>query len=180
MNVTALPRDQHPQDQAQKTLVRRARLGRAMSLARVDFAPPHRLPSPGRALLATLASIVGSLLADAALVFAGEDVFPGTKGYAHFQFTDYAKLTVVGVVIACVAWPVVARLSSAPRWLFFRLAILVTLFLLLPDLYILQQGQPTDAVAVLMVMHLAIALVTYNLLVRAAPVRPLQGGLGAR
>jgi hypothetical protein len=71
-----------------------------------------------------------------------------------------------------VAWPVVTRISSDPRWLFFRLAILVTVVLLLPDVYILYRGQPTDAVAVLMVMHLAIALVTYNLLVRLAPIGP--------
>ena len=50
--------------------------------------------------------------------------------------------------------------------------MLVTLFFWLPDLYILYRGQPGDGVAILMVMHLAIALVTYNLLVRAAPVRP--------
>jgi hypothetical protein len=56
-----------------------------------------------------------------------------------------------------------------PRWLFFRLAILVTVVLLLPDVYILYRGQPTDAVAVLIAMHLAIALVTYSLLVRLAP-----------
>jgi hypothetical protein len=43
--------------------------------------------------------------------------------------------------------------------------------LLLPDVYILHQGQPARAVAVLMVMHLAIALITYNLLVHLAPVR---------
>jgi hypothetical protein len=42
--------------------------------------------------------------------------------------------------------------------------------LLLPDVYILYRGQPADAVAVLMVMHLAIALVTYNLLVNLAPL----------
>ena len=89
----------------------------------------------------------------------------------HFQFHDYAKLTVIGVLIACAAWPVVARLSSAPRWLFFRLAIVVTLVLWLPDLYIWHQGQPAQAVAVLMTMHLAIALITYNLLVHLAPVR---------
>ena len=77
----------------------------------------------------------------------------------------------IGVLIACAAWPVVARISSAPRWLFFRLAIVVTLVLLLPDVYIWHQGQPAQAVAVLMVMHLAIALVTYNLLVHLAPVR---------
>jgi hypothetical protein len=86
-------------------------------------------------------------------------------------------LTVIGVIIASVAWPVVARLSSAPRWLFFRMAILVTLFLWLPDLYILHQGQSGQAVAVLMVMHLAIALVTYNLLVHVAPVRPASRDL---
>jgi hypothetical protein len=43
--------------------------------------------------------------------------------------------------------------------------------LLLPDLYILHQGQPVQAVAVLMVMHLAIAVVTYNCLVRIAAIR---------
>jgi hypothetical protein len=39
----------------------------------------------------------------------------------HFRFADHPKLTVVGVVIACAAWPIVTRMSSAPRWLFFRL-----------------------------------------------------------
>jgi uncharacterized protein with PQ loop repeat len=76
------------------------------------------------------------------------------------------------VLIACVAWPVVTRISSSPRWLFFRLAILVTLFLWLPDLYILYRGQSARAVAVLIVMHLAIALVTYNCLVHIAKVQP--------
>jgi hypothetical protein len=79
-------------------------------------------------------------------------------------------LTVIGVVIACLAWPVVTRISSQPRWLFFRLAILVTLALWLPDLYILVSGQSAEAVAVLMIMHLAIALITYNCLVHLAKV----------
>jgi hypothetical protein len=104
------------------------------------------------------------------LVAIGTAVFPSTAGYVHFQFSDYAKLTVIGVVIACLAWPVVTRISSAPRWLFLRMAILITLLLWLPDLYILTLGQPPRAVAVLIVMHLAIALVTYNCLVHIAPV----------
>jgi len=58
---------------------------------------------------------------------------------------------VIGVIIASAAWPIVTRVTSAPRWLFCRLAILVTLVLWLPDLYILYRGQPADAVAVLMV-----------------------------
>ena len=122
-------------------------------------------------LLATVVSIVGSLLADALLVVIAQAVFPATKGYAHFQFGDYAKLTVIGVLIACVAWPVTTRITSRPRWMFVRMAVLVTLVLWLPDVYILVNGQPAKAVAFLFVMHLAIALVTYNALVYLAPVR---------
>jgi hypothetical protein len=142
------------------------------SVARVDFQPRHAQPKASRVALATVAALAGSLLADALLVVIGQAVFPATKGYDHFQFPDYAKLTVIGVVIACVAWPVVTRVSSDPRWLFFRLAILVTVVLLLPDVYILYRGQSAEGVAVLVVMHLAIALVTYNLLVRMAPTGP--------
>lgn len=154
-------------------------LNQFASLARVDFAPPHRQPTAGRVLLATIASIAGSLAADAILVVIGTAIFPSTRDFAHFQFSDYAKLTVIGVIIACVAWPVVTRISSAPRWLFFRLAILVTLVLLLPDLYILHMGEPAKGVAVLMLMHVSIAVVTYNLLVHIAPVRPAAAEPGA-
>jgi hypothetical protein len=125
-------------------------------------------------IIATVASIAGSLIADAILVAIGTAIFPSTKGYVHFNFSDYSKLTVVGVLIACAAWPVVTRISSEPRWLFFRLAILVTLVLLLPDIWLLWKSQPPEAVTVLMVMHLAIAVVTYNCLVRIARVRAVK------
>ncbi len=149
------------------------------SLARLDFSPQHRQPSAARLALATIASIAGSLAADALLVLIGEAIFPGTRGFVHFQFSDYAKLTVAGVIIACVAWPIVTRISWAPRWLFLRLAILVTLVLWLPDIWILHLGESADAVGVLMLMHLAIALVTYNLLVHLAPVRHAAGNHAA-
>ena len=146
-------------------------LDRVLKLVRVDFAPSARPASAVRVIVALIISVAGSLAADALLVAAGTALFPSTRGYVHFQFPDYAKLTIIGVVIACLAWPAVTRISSAPRWLFFRLAILVTLALWLPDLYILDLGQPGRAVAVLMLMHLAIALVTYNSLVHIAPVK---------
>jgi len=146
-------------------------LGRAASLIHLDFAPQHQQPSAWRVLLATVASVAGSLAADAILVAIGTTVFPSTKGYVHFQFSDYGKLTVIGVLIASVAWPITTRITSQPRWMFFRMAILVTLVLWLPDVYILHLGAPPKAVAVLMVMHLAIAVVTYNVLTRVAPVR---------
>src|SRR5262249_7771496 len=147
-------------------------------MARVDFSARRPQPSVARLLAATFAAIAGSLAADALLGAAGTALWPSLRGYPHFQFADYAKLTIVGVLIACAAWPVVTRITSSGRWLVCRLAVLVTVVLWLPDLYILAQGQPPEAVAVLMVMHLAIALVTYNLLVRVAAVpegRPVAG-----
>jgi hypothetical protein len=139
-----------------------------LRLFHVDFAPARRQPSAVSLLGATLVAIGGSLLADAILVVTAQAVFPSTLGYAHFQFSDYAKLTVIGVLIACLAWPVVTRISSQPRWLFVRMAVAVTLVLWLPDVYILVGGAPPRAVAFLFLMHLAIAVVTYNSLVRIA------------
>jgi hypothetical protein len=140
-------------------------LDRAISVTRFDPSPRHRGPRALSVAVATAASAGLCLAADALLVVLGTAIFPSTRGYVHFQFGDYARLTVIGVIIACLAWPVVARLTSAPRWVFLRLA-------LLPDLYIWVQGQPGQAVLVLVAMHLAIGLITYNALVRIAPLRP--------
>ena len=150
-------------------------MDRAMELARVDLSPRHRGPHAVSLAVATVASLVLCLLADWLLAKAAVAVFPATKGYVHFQFSDYAKLTIIGVIIACIGWPIVARVTSDPRWVFFRLAILVTIVLLLPDLYIWTQGQPGQAVLFLALMHLAIAVITYNLLVRVAPVQKPAG-----
>jgi H+/Cl- antiporter ClcA len=140
----------------------------------VDFRPP-RQPSKGEVVLASLVAIVGSLVADWILVAIGTRLFPSTKGYQHFQFFDYSKLTVIGVIIACLGWPIVTRISSTPRWLFYRMAIAVTVVLLAPDAFIWVNGASTDAVFVLVVMHLAIAVVTYYSLVALAPTRRLRG-----
>jgi hypothetical protein len=148
---------------------------RVLALVRVDFADRNRQPRPLGLSLAVAVAIAGSLVADAVLVAIGTSVFPATKGYVHFRFSDYGKLTIVGVVIACLAWPIVTRISSSPQWLFLRLAVLVTLVLWLPDLWILGKGQPPRAVAILIVMHLAIAVVTYNSLVHLAPARRAAG-----
>jgi uncharacterized SAM-binding protein YcdF (DUF218 family) len=122
-----------------------------------------------------VSSVSGSLLIDAVLVSVGTVLIPSTRGQADFQFSDYATLTVIGVVVACAAWRVVARLSSSPRWLFLRLVILATLVLGVWDLWLLARGQPADSVAVLLTMELAVALITYNVLVRVSPVRPGAG-----
>jgi hypothetical protein len=150
-------------------------LDRLLALGRITAHPDHRPPGAPRVLLAIVLSLGLSLLADAGLVAAGTRAFPSTVGYVHFQFHDYARLTVIGIVIAGCAWPVVVRLCATPRWLFLRLAVLVTAVLLLPDVYIWAQGQPAKAVAVLMCMHLAIGVITYNVLVRLAPPRSRRG-----
>jgi len=152
---------------------------RVLTWTRVDFAPGHRQPQWWRVAVATVLAIGLSLAACAALVALCEHVWPATKGFVHFAFSDYAKLTVLGVLVACAGWPIVTRISSAPRWLFFRLAILVTLVLWLPDVWIWLKGESAHGVAVLAVMHVAIALVTYNVLVHVAPVRPARAGRGS-
>ena len=167
--VVDMEAEQEPQPDVVSSSGGTTLVERALALVRVDFPTERGRPERLWFALAALVSIVGSLAADVLLVAIGTTVFPATKGYVHFRLSDYGKLTVVGVVIACVAWPIVTWISSSPRWLFFRLAVVVTLFLLLPDLYILWKGQPAKAVAVLMVMHLAIAVVTYNALVHLSP-----------
>jgi hypothetical protein len=128
-------------------------------------------PAPVRVLAASILALAGSLAVDALLVALGTAAFPATKGYGHFHFSDYGPLTVVGVVLACAAWMVVARFTSDPRQVLFRLAVCVTIVLLLPDVGLLVRHEPSAAVAILMCMHLGIALVTYNALIRVAPVR---------
>jgi hypothetical protein len=145
-------------------------LARVKSVTRLDLSPPHRQPKALAVAVATVVSVVLSLLADALLVRAGTTLFPTTKGYVHFRFSDYSKLTIIGVIAACVAWPIVTRLSSAPRWVYARLAVGVSAVLLLPDLYIWTQGQSARAVLVLMAMHLAIAIITFNVVVHTADV----------
>lgn len=140
-------------------------------LVHLDFEPRHQQPSGGRVVLATIAAIIGSLLADVLIVAATETLIPSTKTYAHFQLANYAELTIIGVIIACIAWPITTRITSQPRWMFFWMAVAVTLVLWLPDVYLLVSGQQPTAVAALFVMHLAIALVAYNALVRLAPIR---------
>ncbi len=142
---------------------------RALGTARIDWSGRAPRPSFLAVTGATALALVGSLTSDALIVAIGTGLFPTISGYSHFRISDYAALTVVGVLLACSAWPVVTRIASAPRWLFFRLAVVTTLVLWLPDLYLLIRGQPARAVGVLMVMHLAVATVTYNALVRVAP-----------
>jgi hypothetical protein len=74
------------------------------------------------------------------------------------------------VAIACAGWPLVTTLTSQPRRLFLQAAIVITIVLFAPDAYIWHNGASGKAVFVLIWMHVAIAIVTYNALVHLAPV----------
>lgn len=139
----------------------------------IDFAPTKSEPTWSRFALASLLAVALSLSADVGLVHGGVALFPSTRGFSHFRFSDYGTLTVIGVIVACAGWPLVIRVSSAPRWLYLRAAIAVTVVLWAPDLWLFLKGETGRGVAVLAAMHLAIALVTYNVLVRVAPAREL-------
>ena len=135
----------------------------------MDRSHPHPRPASGAVLAALVVAVAASLVADRLLVALGTHLFPAVSGYGHFRFSDYATLTAIGVVMAGAAWPVVCRISPVPRWLYLRLAVVVTVALWVPDLYLLLRHQPGRAVCVLMVMHLAVAVVTYETMVHMAP-----------
>lgn len=150
-----------------------------LAVAGVDWEPSTRQPPARGVVLATVVALAGSLVADALLVAGGTHLFPATRGFSHFRPGDYGALTSVGVVTACAAWPVATRVASAPRRLFFRLAVAVSLVLLLPDAWILLRGEPARAVGVLVAMHLAVAVVTYQALVVVAPAGRRRRGPGS-
>jgi hypothetical protein len=130
--------------------------------------PLGQRPSAPRFLTVSLLAVVGSVGVNALLVALVKYLNPALSNYAHFQLSDYGTLTVIGVLAACGAWDVVMRISSSPRWLLFRLAVVVMLVLWIPDVYLFTKHEPGAGVVTLMIMHLAVALVTYNLLVRFA------------
>jgi hypothetical protein len=144
-------------------------VNRVMAFARIDLTHARGRVSIPRAVAATVVAVAACLVGDAVLVAIGTAIFPSISGYPHFHFSSYGKLTVIGVVFACVGWPIVSCVSSTPRWIYLRLAILASLVLYLPDLYLLARGDPPKAVAVLMVLHLAVILIAYNVMVHLAP-----------
>lgn len=153
---------------------RARRLERLRAWSTFDWSPDHRPPAFRRFALATAVALVGSLAADALVVAVAVHLYPGLHSYAHFSPVAWGALTFIGVLGASCGWPVVAAFTRRPRWLFSWMAMAVTLVLWLPDLVLLGQGNPGRAVAALMTMHLAIAVVTFESLVRLAPERPHQ------
>jgi hypothetical protein len=146
----------------------RSLTARAQALTNLDFQRLSHLPSLPRIALAGVASIVATLVADAVLVAIGRAVFDPPGWFGPFHFGSYAPLTVLGVVGATVGWAILVQVSSRPRWVLWRAAIVVTVVLLIPDFVILPSN-PTGGVVTLMVMHITIAVVTYWALLSIAP-----------
>jgi hypothetical protein len=146
-------------------------LGATLAFFRIDAPGGRFQPTLWRFVVATLVAVVGSVAACAVLAQLGMLAFPSTRGYEHFQFADYTKLTVIGVVIACLGWPLAAALSSRARRLYLWAAALVTVVSFAPDAWIALHGQSPAGVFVLAVMHVAVAFVTYWSMVLIAPQR---------
>lgn len=134
--------------------------------------------SPLRLLAATVAALSGSLVACALLVAIGVRVFPATAGYPHFEFHDYAWLTCLGVVGAAVLWSILSRITAHARALFLWICLGATVLSLAPDAWIASQGQSPDAVSVLVLMQVAVALITVAALELLAP--PVQAPASRR
>jgi hypothetical protein len=144
------------------------------SILRLDLPWGRAQPSAWRWILATVLAVGASLLACLGLAHIAVVLDPDLAGYGHFQFADYGRLTIVGVVGACVGWPIVTWLTTSARRLYLWLAVVVTVFSLAPDVWILHTGQPPAGVATLVAMHFALAVITYPATVFLAPQRLRQ------
>jgi hypothetical protein len=139
------------------------------SVLRLDLPRGGAQPAAWRWILATVLAVGASLLACLGLAYIAVVLYPDLAGYGHFQFGDYSRLTIIGVIGACVGWPVVAWFTTRARRLYLWLAIVVTVVSLAPDAWILHTGQPPAGVATLIAMHFALALITYPAMVFLAP-----------
>lgn len=129
-------------------------------------------PTQRRMVAAGLVAAAVSLAAGLTLATIGRAAFTVPASFGKFAFGTYALLAVLGVAGATATWAAVTRLSSRPKWLLTRLAALVTALFLIPDFLLLgMPGDPAGPVAILMLMHLAIAVITYTALIKVAPVR---------
>jgi len=145
---------------------------RASRLAGTGPAPQAAPPTHRCLAAASLAAAAVSLAADIVLATAGRTAFTVPASFGKFSFATYGLLTVLGVIGATVTWGALTRLSSRPKWLLTRLALLATALFLIPDFLLLgTPGNPTGPVVILMLMHLAIAAITYTALINIAPVR---------
>lgn len=136
---------------------------------RADLPGLAGTPRLVRFLLAAVVAIVLSLLICAAVAAATTALVPALQSYGHMRVQDWAKLTIIGIVLASLGWPLACLLWSRARRPFLVLTVLVTVVSFAPDLWILRQGQPLDGVLALAVMHVAVALVTFPSLVLIAP-----------
>jgi hypothetical protein len=138
---------------------------------RLDLPRGTAQPPVWRWILATILAVCASLLACLGLAHLAIILDPALAGYGHFRFGDYSRLTIIGVIVACVGWPVVTWFTTSARRLYLWFAIAVTVVSLAPDVWILHLGQPTVGVATLIVMHFALAVVTFPAMVFLAPQR---------
>ena len=111
----------------------------------------QRPPVVARVLAGTALAALASLFGDALVVQWTKSRYPSLSNYSHFRLADYGTLTIVGVLGAGFAWWLVTRSVGTPRRVFFRVALVVTVVLWLPDLWLLVRGEPGRAIAAVLV-----------------------------
>ncbi len=159
------------QDPESRHLANPSLIDRVLDRAGIVTPLERRAPSPQRFVVAAIIAMGASVALTTVIAKFGVRIFPAVRHYSHLRLFDYAGLTIMGVSAACAAWLAVSQLTTSPRRLFLRLAVVVTTVLLVPDLALLLLKVAPRAVLILVCMHLAVAIVTYNVLVRVAPPR---------
>ncbi|HEY3605874.1 MAG TPA: DUF6069 family protein [Pseudonocardiaceae bacterium] len=131
---------------------------------------PTRIALP----TALVASVVASLVVE--LVIAA--IAHGAGAYSDFQpltFGILSRLTVLGLLAAVVVWELVRRRAGDPVAVMRRLVPIVVVLSWVPDVLLgathAEAHTTWGEVAVLMVMHLVVAVIGVGLFSRLLPLR---------
>jgi hypothetical protein len=138
----------------------------------VDWPKRAHQPRPIEFVMASIVAISGSLIACIVVVTLTSRWFPLALKNSHMQFADYYVPIIVTVAIGCAAWPVVTWISSRGRRLFLCVGIAVVVLIVALDVWIFDANRPVATAAIMVAMHLGVALVTYLSLVFLAPQWP--------
>lgn len=112
-----------------------------------------------------IVAVVLSLVVNWTLLF-GALAVDLVEPFGALSASPVTFLTVLGVGAATAVYGAVTRLSPSPDWVFVRLAIVALLISFIPDIVVLLYDAEATfgAVVVLMLMHVAVALICVGVL----------------
>lgn len=122
--------------------------------------------------------VLAALIMNVTIALGARALFPVAPTFQPLRPEGFIPSTVVGVVGAVVVFALLVRWAKHPVRMFQRIAVIVLLVSLLPDLLLpfigLFPGTTYPEVGALLLMHVATGLLCLNALPRVLREKPLE------